>query len=161
MHPSIREGLPYRPVVRTFDPEHPCRWLSSAYRMARRDGQARTVFTGATPSSRCAGPKRMTPTPATRCATRCTCCGPCSARLFEPADHETVDVYAQGLRQIYRVDAGGRLAPEPVVTLPWRDPYCMPVGRTQPTAFVCSAADYTSDVWTLNDLGGERGGTER
>ena len=69
--------------------------------------------------------------------------------------------HAQGLRQIYRVDAGGRHAPEPVVTLPWRDPYCMPVGRTQPTAFVCSAADYTSDVWTLNDLGGERGGTER
>ena len=61
-------------------------------------------------------------------------------------------VYAMGLRRIYRVAAADIAPPQQIVPLPWRSPDCTSAGPLRATAFICSAADYTSDVWLVEDF---------
>jgi serine/threonine-protein kinase len=70
-------------------------------------------------------------------------------------------VYAIGLRSIYRVDTHRPTAPEPVLTLPWREPDCAPARPLSPVTFVCSASDYTSDVWMIENFDSGPGAPSR
>lgn len=70
-------------------------------------------------------------------------------------------VYAIGLRSIYRVDTRSSAAPEPILALPWRDPECAPARAPPEGAFVCSASDYNSDVWVIENFDAASGARNR
>jgi hypothetical protein len=60
-------------------------------------------------------------------------------------------VIAQKFRgpTIYRIDARGGRQPESIVTVPFMEAECTPVGPTRPAAFVCAAYSAVADIWMI------------
>lgn len=62
---------------------------------------------------------------------------------------------------VYRVDTRRTTAPEPIVKLeaawvgqsaPVREMHCTPAGRLKPSAFICTAFAFVSDIWVIDNF---------
>jgi hypothetical protein len=68
---------------------------------------------------------------------------------------------------LYRLDTRMKKAPELIVTpasawrgfeqtAPVREMLCAPAGRLKPDVFVCTAFDFVSDIWIIDNFGSAR-----